>query len=408
MYIHQSKDYKEKGQLCLIEKDGSTAYENGIALSGRGNSTWLLQKKGYNLTLDTASDILNAGSGNEFVLVANAFDESFVRNKLMMALAADVNLGFSPQSDYVDVYINNNYYGLYLICERIGIEKNKLDLPDLDQQNRILNQAKSNRAIRQTKVETETMKYFAFHYNPDDITGGYLLEIDKYTGYLEAESGFMTNSGKYVAIKRPVYASKEQVAYIKALFDSLESAINNNGYDASSGKYLDQIIDMESWAKRYILDEFSLNIDSGISSCYFYKKANHISPLIFAGPVWDFDQSLTNSSDLSQTPEAAAELYAVNKFSWYGLLYRNKQFYQILTRQYQSEFLPVLDDYLLYKIDEEIDRVYLAAQMDYLRWSNADERKKYRWFDDLELQREDLKRVFKTRMDYLASIWVDE
>lgn len=406
--VHENKTIRQSGNMTIVLADGDIEYNAPIKLFGRGNYSWSTPKKTYSINLDSAASLLGLSTTNKYAFIVNYLDESFVRNKLALDLAGDVGMKYSSDSEFVVLYINNEYCGLFQLCERIEVSESSVNITDLESQNKSLNRQRFEN-IAAYKFETETSMFFDLTYNPADITGGYLLEREASGRYMDEESGFITEGGECIVIKSPTYATGAEVEYISGVFATFERALLSGGYDAESGLYLSEIIDMESWARRYIIDEFFMNYDAGLNSCYFYKDIDSVSTLIYAGPVWDYDHCLRNSYMIhaDEHDGVEAQLYATKKTIWYEALYNNEEFYAEIVYQYHTYFLPILEEYLETKIDAEIDKVYAAAQLDYVRWTDG-ERNRYRWFGDLDQQREDLKTIFKTRIDYLASVWAYE
>ena len=96
------------------------------AIRGRGNATWLWEKKPYSLTLSKSADLLGMGAAKEWILLTNAPDPTHLRNKIAYDLAAEVGLLYSPESNWVDLYLNGEYTGLYLLTERNEIHPQRI------------------------------------------------------------------------------------------------------------------------------------------------------------------------------------------------------------------------------------------------------------------------------------------
>ena len=122
--------------------------------------------------------------------------------------------------------------------------------------------------------------------NPENITGGYLLEYDLPDRYVKEVSGFVTSRNQTIVVKAPEYASEAQVKYISALYQDFEDAVfSANGYNAK-GKHYTEYIDVASFAKMYVFQEYVKNLDAGLTSFYIYKDKD--SDVFVAAPVWDF------------------------------------------------------------------------------------------------------------------------
>ena len=305
--IHATKGNAESGQLVAIDYDGSVSYDNELdSIKGRGHSTWSLPKKPYNIKLGKKASLLGMDKNKKWCLLANAQDHSMIRNKFMYDMADEMGLEFSPDSRFVDLYANGQYLGTYQLTQKVEAGDGELvDITDLE--------AKTEEAVALATgiedVDLEELygddkysvnagefynerKAFNIPYNPNDITGGYLIE---FIGDIDEPSSFITDYGQPVNVKAPEYCSAEQINYIADFMQDLEDALYSfDGYN-SKGKHYTEYIDIRSAAIMYILQEFSMNIDAGLSSCYFYKDSDLVGDgKLHAGPCWDFDVALGN------------------------------------------------------------------------------------------------------------------
>ena len=118
-YIRKDKKNSEPGSARLYDGNGQLCYSGRLdSVSGRGQSTWEEEKKSYNIRLEASADLLGMGSAENWVLLSNSKDASHIRNKMVFDLAAEAGLAYSPDSRWVDLYLNGEYAGLYLLCER--------------------------------------------------------------------------------------------------------------------------------------------------------------------------------------------------------------------------------------------------------------------------------------------------
>lgn len=91
-------------------------------IRGRGNSTWSESKKPYKIKLESKADILGMGSNKHWVLVANIYDNSKMRNKMTYTLGERLGIAYTPKSVPVDVVMNGEYYGNYYLSAPGTIE----------------------------------------------------------------------------------------------------------------------------------------------------------------------------------------------------------------------------------------------------------------------------------------------
>lgn len=288
--IHADKSHKEAGTALIVDKDGSVQYSGKLDyIKGRGNSTWKLDKKPYNIKLDKKTDLFGMGKSKKWCLLANGGDDSFIRNALAYDFAQAIGVSETSDTIQLNLYINGNYEGFYMMTEKVEIGSNRVDIYDLEGETEKVNTAELDTyklAGAQNSREWGTIKYAEIPNNPEVITGGYLLELEKIYRYTEEASGFITDIGQAVVVKTPEYASKAQVEYIRDYYQAFENALYSpTGYNAE-GKHYSEYIDIESLARMYVLDEFATNFDGCSSSFYLYKD---VDGKLVAGPAWDFD-----------------------------------------------------------------------------------------------------------------------
>lgn len=367
-YIHADKENTTSGTIKIISAYGNTEYEEEMqSLKGRGNSSWSMAKKSYAMKLATQAPLLGMSSGKSWVLSGNGGDVTGLRNKLFYDMAIKCGLKNAVESKWVDLYINNEYYGCYLLTEKIDIASGRLEIGNLEEQTELLN-----------GEPVESYPYYVFeedgkHWSgysvptqPSDMSGGYLLEIEEYKDRFLAEpSRFSTEGGHYVVVKSPAHATLAQVEYISAFVQEFEDAIYSEDGCNALGTDYSQYIDMESFAVRYLIDEISKNVDAGYSSYFFYKPWNEKK--LYAGPVWDYDTSLGNNldwgdSDFLQNPEG---MYA-NSANWSKALWEKPEFQALTKEIYHRRFQP----YLEYLTEEGLDE-YIRTIRDSMAMESA-------------------------------------
>ncbi len=130
-YIHEEKGNAEPGKLRLYRDDGTLDCDAQIsAINGRGNSTWGLDKKPYSFELAQREDLLAMGAAKKWILLADAYDHTHMGNKMCYDLAAKAGCAYTPECRWVDLYLNGNYVGLYLLSERVEVDAQRVDIPE--------------------------------------------------------------------------------------------------------------------------------------------------------------------------------------------------------------------------------------------------------------------------------------
>ncbi len=391
--IHADKEYKEKGCTMLaINSSGSVDYNAELAsMKGRGNSTWNAPKKPYNIKLDKKTKLFGMEKAKSWCLIANYGENTQVRNRLVYTTGALAGMTETPDCTNIDLYVNGEYMGVYLITEKVEINSNRVDIFDLEEATEEANEGVDLSTLSPLGVRGKfsgylenTQKWYDIPNNPEDITGGYLLELDFSERYEAEASGFVTENSQSVVIKSPEYASEAQVSYISRYWQEFEDALySSDGYNAQ-GKTISDYIDMTSFARAYLVQEWASNWDVGLSSTYFYKD---LGGKLVAGPLWDFDESLGNARgardgvDLTDPQNIHAKTRNLFYDSLMGsndvkatpnifaLAYRHADFAQTVEEQMRESLLPAVKELMESRFDAYVESVRASATMNAIRWN---------------------------------------
>ncbi len=324
-YIHAVKGNEEEGMIEIVDENGEIVYNGALEIKGRGNSTWQMEKKPYNIKLDKKTNLFGMGKTKKWSLIANHSDESLVRNVAAYYAAQKAGMPYTPQFTPVDVYINNDYMGAYLLTTRVGIDSSSVDIDDLEGNTEEVNDydldtyAKGGTYGTFAGLLAGTKKWYEIPNNPKDITGGYIIEMELANRYTDEASGFVTTRNQPFTMKTPEYASKAQMEYISDYYQRFEDAVYSETGKNAKGEHYTDIADMESLAVFYALNEWTSNQDCGLTSTYFYKP---VGDKLYAGPAWDFDICFAN-----------------NDSGRFGCDYTNpKEFTVCFGRQYRNTF----------------------------------------------------------------------
>lgn len=373
----------ESGTLLMADKDGSILYNGALKeIKGRGNATFQYNKKPYQIKLSDKTDLLGMGKHKTWVLLANFHDNSLLRNTLTFQMARAVGMAYTPRSAFCDVYINREYLGTYELCTKVQIDEERLDIADLEKATEEANGKPLDEYPKfgYTNAEKGRRKGRSIPNDPEDITGGYLLELEYANRYSGEASGYTTKKGQPIVIKSPEYASEAQTLYISQLLQSIENGLRaRDGVDTTTGKHYSELIDMDSFVKKYLIEEIVKNYDANKSSQYFYKPADSVSTKLFAGPVWDYDSSYGNYE--GSRKRASATVLKVCKdygqsYYWYPAAYRQEDFRWRAQELYATVFKPILEAMLsdepgteeLRTLSELESHLESSAAMNFTRW----------------------------------------
>lgn len=349
------KSNKAKGSMILQNADGSIVYDGALTqIKGRGNSTWATEKKPYQIKLDSKTDLLQTGNSDNksktWVLLANYYDPAMMRNTIALNLGNALGMESNVECKYVDLYYDGEYRGCYLLTEKVEVGGGRVDITDMEDLNEEANPGVDLEDIPTATDVTSngaTYTYCVGMASPEDVTGGYLLEMDFQERMVEEICYFRTVRGQYIVVKSPECASKEEMAYIATLYQEYEDAVYNNGVNPDTGKAYTDYVDLESLVHCYLINELAKNMDSFQSSTFLYKEAGN--DIMTVGPLWDFDLTFgvtwSNAGFcFTETPDG---LYAVKRTNYAAILFDLADFRAMVKTEYENNLYPLLTNVVL-------------------------------------------------------------
>ena len=299
------------GATVSICNTGNTAWElSGAAakIRGRGNGTWTYNKKSYRLHFEHKQNLLGLGAAEDrtWILMANHADRSMLRNYLAVDLINRIpGMTFNNSARHVEVYLNGQYHGVYLLAEQIQVDAHRVDI-GLDALS-----------------------------DPETEDAGFLVEMDEYA--TEEQHHFFVE-GKAYLIKNDI-RNDAQFDYIKNYITKVDSAVRAGDREA-----LETLVDLDSFVNGYIVEEFFKNLDAGWSSFYMHKKPGE---KMVIGPLWDFDLGMGNNISLDNgAPEGiyvGRELGFDQRHVWYTQI-TNYEWFRELAAEHFFELLPYIDE----------------------------------------------------------------
>lgn len=300
-FVDSAKANATTADMKLISADGKVIYDGALTqLKARGNSSFTYYpKKAYQIKLDTKTDLLGIGEKvKTYVLLANYADSAMMRDKLFKDLAGNLGMAYTPSCDWVNLYYDGEYRGVYLLSEKNSVGSTGIDITDMEDAYSDLNADYGDEVTTAEGTNRYGQKYTYTTglTEPADITGGYLIELNHQK--FDEINGFYTAKGKGVNLRSPEYGGQQALEYISEYYQEFEDAVyaqdkngNYTGYNTTTGKYYYEYCDLDSLVQTYLIHQLSLNIDAYVSSFYFYKDADG---LMYAGPVWDMDFTCGN------------------------------------------------------------------------------------------------------------------
>ncbi|MBQ8288748.1 MAG: CotH kinase family protein [Clostridia bacterium] len=305
--------------------------EMAMEIRGRGNSSWNMEKKSYRLRLSRKQNLLGLGKDAEqsWVLLANHADQSLLRNHITMEFARKLaDIAFMPASQSVDLYLNGEYRGVYLLCEQIEVDSDRVNISE----------------------------------NPESLQTGYLIEMTHY-----AEDPKFTVGGILYEIKNDLSTSEtlrtEQTVYIRSLIQRCYTAVQR-GDEA----LVRALIDVESVVDTYIVEELFKNKDDGWDSFYMYYDAGKEREVLHFGPIWDFDLTGGNTDSGGELYEGlwAGVSECITDNFWYIQL-MEQEWFRNLVKERWNELKSEIDK-IPSSIIAEADAHTAAYERNFEKW----------------------------------------
>jgi len=206
-------------------------------------------------------------------------------------------------------------------------------------------------------------------------------------------------------IHYPYEVNPTMLEGLKNKFQSIENAfLSADGIDNVTGKKWTEMIDVDSWVRKYLIEEIFANTDGCALSQFFYQNGADSTGKFYAGPVWDYDASLGNSVPW-QIPSTNA-FYANRplvkdgeELPWFYALYRKQEFFNQVIQVYEMEFLPLIQELLTKRINDYATLISQAAQMNNIRWNIEQE-----FWTSVK----NMSSFLIERRDFLSKLWLDK
>lgn len=353
-------------------------YNGKIGIELRGSSSQALSKKPYGFSTrsnDNATcknvSLLDMPSDNDWVLNALAFDPSMIRDYLSYHLARSMG-NYAPRTRFVEVIIDDDYKGVYILMEKIKIDKGRIDL---------------------TKPSPEDNEL-------PDITGGYIVKADKTTGGDEVAwtmPSYAQTTNYLYDCPKPEAISAQQSEYIQNVFAQLAAATNPSNPSIVNG--YPSIIDVPSFIDFIILAELSANVDAYQLSTYFHKDKNG---KLRAGPVWDYNLTFGNDLLMWGLDRSWTDVWQLDNYDNTGSQFWKDLFDDATFRCYLAKRwsqLTAANQPLSYKAIESQINSYQAL----LAESKAREQERWGTVADQETNITDMKTWIQSRITWMSA-----
>lgn len=327
-----SKDVYVNGRF-VIDPNGSpgvAAFDATMKIKGRGNSTWGMPKKPYKIKLDAKASVLGMPTDKEWVLLANYSDKTLLRNFMAFEMGRRLGISYVPRAQFVEVTLNGDYLGNYLLTEQMKISPDRVKLTEIK----------------------------ATDLTGDLITGGYFIEQDE---RLDEVINWRTSRNVPYTVKEPSTLVPEQITWIKNYMQGVENNLYSSSFADPVTGYANDI-QVDTFIDWYLVSEVFKNQDAFFSSIYFVKERGQ---KLAMGPLWDFDLSAGNVDYSSASdPEG---WWVRSGSQWFGRLFQDPVFEsRVRVRWNQVKASKI--DVLLPLIDKYAEMLGPSQERNFVRW----------------------------------------
>jgi hypothetical protein len=376
-----------------------TDFEGYIGIETRGQSSTQFPKIGYGfetrnqLKADSTVSLLGMPKESDWILSAPYSDKSVMRNPLTFYLGNRMGR-WQPHTKWCELYLNNDYRGVYLLVEKIKRDKNRVHIDKL--------------------LPTELAG--------DSLTGGYILKVDKVQD-LSSTEYFRTNPISWGNARHYdftyVYPKADEImpaqkTYIANFLTNFENALNGTNFK-DPVKGFRPFIDQTSFAEFEIIQELTNNVDGYRYSTFFYKEKDSDGGKLIAGPLWDFDLCYGNvdySARNLATNQWLYTNYGPNEgypMHWWARLMQDPEYSNLVKLRYSTLRLgPLNTDSIFTYLDNNQALLGEAITRNFERWPILDT---YVWPNyyiggTYDNEMDYLKTWVSARLEWLDSKWL--
>lgn len=340
--------------MSLVSTQGNIDHADRIpSFRIRGNWTRSWPKKAYQMKLENRADLLDTGNADNrsrtWVLLAECLDSTLLHNRIVSDLALELGAG-AMESEYVDLYYDGCYRGVYLLSEKVQVGEGRVDVLDYDELLKKWNNKVGQYDLELLAAAEDTNRYGSrFTYvegvvedsRPD--AGAFLVEMES-EGTLSDRCYFWLQDSETViyALKSPENASQNMMRFISEKLQSAQDLLRAGGVHPETGRTLEQEFDLDAFARTLLIQELSYNVDGyTYSSSWFVlpEGSDRFQP----GPVWDFDLSFRYYWDGRNHGAAGFK----DAKGWLTDFYRSPVYLKLARDIYLNELYPLVRDVLL-------------------------------------------------------------
>lgn len=240
----------EGANMAIVDAGGQVLNAPG-KIKGRGNSTWTYDKKPYAFKFSKKQSPFGFPGNKSWVLLAESCDRSLLRTAYMCAISKAAGIDWTINYQYVNLFLNGEYWGVYVLTDKVEKDKNRINIKD----------------------------------------DGFIIEDDNFASHevLSWTSAWMQRPYTF---KYPdpddneIVKNDENYIYIREFITDLEAKLLELNNDKNNTEYLEKV-DVNGFAKYHIAEEVFLNFDPN----RYYVLPSRGKKLKMM-PMWDSEWSM--------------------------------------------------------------------------------------------------------------------
>lgn len=279
--------------------DTDFSYDGSIGIEIRGNTAQMFPKKSYTVETRFSDgsnnnvELLGFPKENDWVFHGPYSDKSLMRNALAYSIGNGMG-HWNPHTRFIELMINDEYRGVYLVVEKIKIDKNRVNL---------------------AKLKPEDI-------SGDQLTGGYIISIDRdqvgsWNSPIMGRTGSVDVPFSYVDPKYKDLAPAQR-DYIRKHITEFEYALKGANFKDPELGYR-SYIDVESFIDYFIITELSRDLDGYRVSVFFHKDKDSKGGKLTMSPFWDYNICFGNANFMSAGQTAGWAEEGIGAADWYEI-----------------------------------------------------------------------------------------
>lgn len=398
-YVMPPEPYYTDCSVSLTDVDDKLLIDAADAkVKVRGNWTTSYNKKPLRIKFEKKQGMAGLNDGGEYknwLLLSEYKDFSMLRNRTAFQLAGEILGGdgyYAADSRLVEVYINGEYWGVYLLTEQQEINDGRVEITEAEKD------------YGGTDIGY-FLEYDGYYYDEEPLQSFKVnyrndAELVPYDGNggsgrkASPSAGGMNDVG--ITIKSDIYSQEQHdfiANYVNNVYDIMyEAAYNNKAFVMSDDfktisetaaltprEAVEKVVDVRSLVDSYIIAELTCDADIYWSSFCMSADfgAGGSQKLRFEAP-WDFDSALGNKDRCSDGNGffAANIMFDVNgEFEvmcnpWLMVMMNQDWYLELVKERWTEIYNSGAFDRAYEIIESETERLEPAFTRNYDRWDN--------------------------------------